>query len=174
MSIFGIVAALQKNGETILGVTVLPEQKEVYSEIKGKGAFCNDKKLEVSARKELKECIATICLTSHYNDEHTAKAIEVIKKLSPEMRGVRIIVSSSAELCWLAGGKTDAVINIKPSVGLSSCAGKLFVTEAGGIVTNISGTKREQIDTMLCSNGLIHEKLVKLLNGKTSQKQKSK
>ena len=35
-------------------------------------------------------------------------------------------------MCWCASGKIDGVINIKPSIGLSSAAGNLFVKEAGG------------------------------------------
>ena len=163
LSLFGITVALQKNGETILGVTILPGQNEVYTAISGQGAYCNYKRLAVSTRKQLKDCIATVCLTSHYNKEHTEKAIDAIKKISPNARGVRIIVSAAVELCWLASGKIDAVVNIKPSVGLSSLAGKLFVVEAGGESTNTFGKQRERIDTTLCSNGLIHKEIVKLL-----------
>jgi myo-inositol-1(or 4)-monophosphatase len=63
----------------------------------------------------------------------------------------------------LAIGKLDAVINIRPSMGLSSAAGKLFITEAGGKVTNIKGEPRQRTDTMLCTNGKIHDKLVEII-----------
>ncbi len=79
---------------------------------------------------------------------------------------MRLIVSGAIELCWCASGKIDGVINVKPSVGLSSAAGKLFVEEAGGKITNIVGDKRERIDTMLVTNGKIHNELVEILNNK--------
>ena len=38
--------------------------------------------------------------------------------------------------------------------------------EAGGKITNIVGDKRERIDTMLVTNGKIHNELVEILNNK--------
>ena len=58
----------------------------------------------------------------------------------------------------------DGVLNVKPSVGLSSAAGKLLVQEAGGKVTNLAGNPRENIDTMLVTNGKIHSDLVNAIN----------
>ena len=75
-----------------------------------------------------------------------------------------MIVSGAIELCWCASGKIDGVLNVKPSVGLSSAAGKLFVTEAGGKITNLKGNSREKIDTLLVTNGKIHNEILKVLN----------
>lgn len=53
---------------------------------------------------------------------------------------------------------------MKPSVGLSSAAGKLLVKEAGGKITNLLGNEREKVDTMLVTNGKIHNEILKALN----------
>ena len=71
-----------------------------------------------------------------------------------------MIVCATTEPAWLASGKTDAMFNVKPSIGLSSCAGKLIVTEAGGKITNISGKTRLDKDTLLISNGKIHNQIL--------------
>ena len=55
------------------------------------------------------------------------------------------------------------MINVKPSIGLSSAAGKLFVKEAGGKITNLKGNKRDKIDTLLVTNGKIHNEVVETL-----------
>ena len=68
------------------------------------------------------------------------------------------------ELCWLASGKIDGFLKIKPSMGLGSAAGKIIVQEAGGKVTNLLGNKTENIDIMLITNGLIHEEILSILN----------
>ena len=86
------------------------------------------------------------------------------EKLASKVRGLRLVVSGAIELCWCASGKIDGVINVKPSVGLSSAAGKLFVKEAGGKVTNLKGNRRNKIDTLLVNNGKIHNELVEILN----------
>ena len=61
-------------------------------------------------------------------------------------------------------GKIDGCLNVKPSIGLSSAAGKLLVQEAGGKVTNLQGNIRENIDTMLVTNGKIHNEIVAVIN----------
>ena len=154
---------MKKNDETIFGLVIDYNQNDVYYAFKGQGAFCNDKKLEVSNTDKLNNSILSFCLTSHYSDEHIKDVLCVEEKLASKVRGLRLIVSGAIELCWCASGKIDGVINVKPSVGLSSAAGKLFVEEAGGKITNLVGNKREKIDTMLVTNGKIHKELVELL-----------
>ena len=161
--LFSTSVALKQNDETIFGLVIDYNQNDVYYAFKGKGAFCNNEKLKVSNNDKLNNSILSFCLTSHYNDEHIKEVLEVERKLASKVRGLRLVVSSAIELCWCASGKIDGVINVKPSIGLSSAAGKLFVEEAGGKITNLKGEKREKIDTLLVTNGKIHDELVKIL-----------
>ena len=80
-----------------------------------------------------------------------------MQKLQPYVRGIRVIVCTVYELIWLPTGKSEAMINVKPSMGLSSCAGKLIVTEAGGRVTNLSNKPRQEIDDLLITNSVLHD-----------------
>lgn len=126
--------------------------------------FCNGKKLQVSNCDKLKNSILSFCLTSHYQEEHIKDVLKLEEKLASKVRGLRLIVSGAIELCWCASGKIEGVLNVKPSVGLSSAAGKLFVEEAGGKISNLQGNKRDKIDTMLVTNGKIHDEIVEILN----------
>lgn len=162
--LFSTSIALKKNDETIFGLVIDYSQNDVYYAFDGKGAYCNGEKLEVSNNDKLNNSILSFCLTSHYNDEQIKDVLNVENKLASKVRGLRLVVSSAIELCWCASGKIDGVINVKPSVGLSSAAGKLFVKEAGGKITNLNGNKRSKIDTLLVTNGKIHNELVEILN----------
>lgn len=162
--LFSTSIALKKNNEAIFGLVIDYNQNDVYYAFKGQGAYCNDKRLKVSNTNKLNNSILSFCLTSHYSNEHIKDVLYVEEKLASKVRGLRLIVSCAIELCWCASGKIDGVINVKPSVGLSSAAGKLFVEEAGGKITNLVGDKREKIDTMLVTNGKIHNELVEILN----------
>lgn len=161
--LFSTSIALKKNDETILGIVFDYSQSDVYYAIKGKGAFCNDKKLKVSNNEKLSNSIISFCLTSHYNNKHIQDVLYVEEKLASKVRGLRLIVSSAIELCWCASGKIDGMLNVKPSIGLSSTAGKLFVEEAGGKITNLNGHKRDKIDTLLVTNGKIHNEIVDVI-----------
>lgn len=162
--LFSTSITLKKNDETVFGVVFDYHQNEVYYAIKDQGAFCNGNKLSVSNHEKLSDSIVSFCLTSHYNERFIKDVLRVEEKLAPKVRGLRLLVSSAIELCWCASGKIDAVLNVKPSRGVSSAAGKLFVQEAGGKITNLAGKPREKVDTMLVTNGKIHEELVKAIN----------
>lgn len=161
--LFSTSIALNKKGETIFGMVFDYSQDDVYYAIKGEGAFCNGKRLTVSNHEKLSDSVISFCLTSHYNEEHIKDVLKVEEKLAPKVRGLRLLVSGAIELCWCAAGKMDGVLNVKPSVGVSSAAGKLFVQEAGGKVTNLQGKERMKVDTMLVTNGKIHDELVETI-----------
>ncbi len=162
--LFSTSIALKKNDETIFGIVFDYNQNDVYYAIKGQGAFCNENKLNVSDNEKLSDGIISFCLTSHYSDKHIKDVLKVEEKLASKVRRLRLVVSGAIELCWCASGKIDGVLNVKPSIGVSSAAGKLFVQEAGGKITNLLGNKREKIDTMLVTNGKIHDEILKVLN----------
>lgn len=163
LPLFSTSIALKKNEETIFGLVVDYSQNDVYYAFEGKGAYCNGERLEVSNNDKLNDSILSFCLTSHYNDEYIEKVLNVERKLASKVRGLRLVVSGALELCWCASGKIDGVINVKPSIGLSSAAGKLFVKEAGGKITNLNGNERNKVDTLLVTNGKIHNELVEAL-----------
>lgn len=160
---FGIVVALQKNGETILGVNVLPKLGEVYTSIKGQGAFCNGQKLQVSNKENLSKCVIYVYLGAKHKSEEIDKTFKIIEKLTSLARGVRIVGSSACVSSWVASGKIDAIMNLKSTESLGSTAGKLFIEEAGGKVTNIAGLPRQKKDRILFSNGVIHDKILNIL-----------
>lgn len=161
---FSSTIALRYNKDTIFGLIYDIPNNDIYYAIKGKGSFKNDIPLKVSDKSDLSESIVTICLTSSYDEILTKEVLDIIKKLQPHLRGIRIIVSTAYELTWITSGLIEGMINIKPSLGVSSKAGILIVTEANGKVSNIKGNKRDNIDTLLVTNGLIHDKILKIIN----------
>lgn len=158
--LFATSIALRKNRESIMGIIFDWSQDDVYYCIKDKGAFCNGKPIHVSECDKLNNSIISFCLTSHYNEKHIKEVLGIEGKLASKVRGLRLIVSAAIELAWCASGKIDGCLNVKPSIGLSSAAGKLLVQEAGGKVSNLQGNTRENIDTMLVTNGNIHDEMV--------------
>ena len=53
---FAISIALQKNGETLSGIVYNPITDDLFWAVKGKGAFCNNKRLRVSVREKFGSC----------------------------------------------------------------------------------------------------------------------
>lgn len=164
LPLFSTSIALKRNNEIIFGIVVDYSNDDVYYAIKGEGAFCNNEPIKVSIHNELNSCLVSVVLSPDYNEAYIKKVLAVEEKLAPKIRGLRLICSSAIELCWLASGKTDGFIKVKPSKGLGSTAGKLIAQEAGGKVTNLFGNKQESNDTLLVTNGLIHNEIISTIN----------
>lgn len=161
---FSTSICLKHNNELIVGIVYIHSTKELYSAIRGQGSFCNGEPIHVSSTKKLNQSILSFMLTSHYTEEQTDYILKIIRDLSLKTRGLRLLVSQAVELCLIASGKLDGTVCIK-SRGFSSSAGSLIVQEAGGRVTTIDGKKRDsKANSLLVSNGIIHDELVKAAN----------
>ncbi len=79
---------------------------------------------------------------------------------------MRRLGSAAIDLCWVAAGRFDGYFEHHLQTW-DSAAGFLMVKEAGGKVTDYSGKDfsvyQKQI---LATNGLIHEELREIINGK--------
>lgn len=163
---FTTSVCLKHRNELVLGVIIHHAYGDVYSAIKGNGAFKNGNSIYVSKNMEAKDSILSFMLTSHYDEEQTDWILGIVRNLSLKTRGLRLLVSQAYELALIASGQMDGTVCIK-SRGFSSSAGSLLVQEAGGIVSDLYGKERtKQSTSLLVSNGLLHEELVKLINAK--------
>jgi myo-inositol-1(or 4)-monophosphatase len=76
---------------------------------------------------------------------------------------VRLCGSSLLDMCHLAAGDYDAFAKIKP-LYWDIAAGLLIVEEAGGIITDMQGSRwKESEDSLVASNGLCHDSLIEAL-----------
>jgi myo-inositol-1(or 4)-monophosphatase len=159
---FAISVAAVLGNDVQAGVIYNPLSDETYWAEKGRGAWLNDRRLRVSARRELDEAVIATGIPfkgRHGADEFMA-SFEVVR---PEVAGIRRFGAAALDLAFVAAGRFDGFWEF----GLSSwdiAAGILLVREAGGFVTDAKGG-----DGMLSSgdivagNGSIHSRLHKLV-----------
>ena len=160
---FTTSVCLKRGNELVLGVIIHHAYDDVYSAVKGKGAFKNGMPIYVSKNRQVKDSILSFMLTSHYNETQTDWILGIVKKLSLKTRGLRLLVSQAYELALIASGQIDGTVCIK-SRGFSSSAGALLVQEAGGLVSDLYGEKRtKQSTSLLVSNGFIHQELLNII-----------
>ncbi|NJR14161.1 MAG: inositol monophosphatase, partial [Phyllobacteriaceae bacterium] len=55
--VFGISIALERQGQLVAGLVFNPVMDELYTAERGNGAFVNDRRLRVSGRKDLSDCV---------------------------------------------------------------------------------------------------------------------
>ncbi len=136
---FAITVALERKGELVVGVTYNPITDELFHAEKGNGAFLNNKRMRVSARKELHSALVVTNIPHRGEaDNHILHRNEVAV-LQARTSGVRATGSTALDLAFIAMGRYDCAWShgLKP---WDVAAGLLFVKEAGGFAADIYGS----------------------------------
>lgn len=156
IDVFGISIALEFRAEVIVGVIYMPRTEELYVGQKGKGAYCNGKKISVSKRS-LKETTMAYDSNVRHNKE---PMLSGLGRLVDKVFNVRMFGSTVRSLSYLAEGKVDLEVEYTDKVW-DFAAGLLLVEEAGGKATDFQG-KRWNTGTLgyVASNGIAHKEVL--------------
>jgi myo-inositol-1(or 4)-monophosphatase len=150
--------------EITAGLIYQPLTDESFWAEKGRGAWVQEQRLRVSARRELSESlIATgIPFMGHGDFVQWSR---IFGAIAPQVAGIRRFGSAALDLAWVAAGRYDGYweSDLKP---WDAAAGVLMVKEAGGFVTDFRGGDRAmERSEFLAANDGLHSKLHKLLAG---------
>jgi myo-inositol-1(or 4)-monophosphatase len=161
---FAISIAAEVHGEVVAGLVYQPLTDESFWAEKGKGAWLQDRRLRVSARRDMNDAlIATGIPFAGHGD--SAQFNKIIAAVAPEVAGIRRFGAAALDLAWVAAGRYDGFFE----AGLAPwdvAAGILLVREAGGFVTDYrGGDKPIERAEILAGNDQIHNKLHRLLAG---------
>lgn len=162
LPIFGISIAAETAGETLVGVVMSPLGEELFTAIKGQGAFLNDRPIKVSTSALVSDSLLITGFPYEWGDRQAA-IMGRFERCVTAARGVRRLGAAALDLCYLACGRADAYWEgqLKP---WDTAAGALIAREAGATVTNFSGTDYASgTDELLASNGHIHAEMTALL-----------
>jgi myo-inositol-1(or 4)-monophosphatase len=149
--------------ELAAGVIYAPATDEMFWAEKGSGAFMNDRRLRVSARRDLDQAVfATGIPVSGAPPRQRFAFARTLGTLAPQTAGIRRFGAAALDLAWVAAGRFDGYweIGIKP---WDVSAGILLVREAGGYATDPDG--RDQIGAdIVAANPHLHPKLLQAVS----------
>jgi myo-inositol-1(or 4)-monophosphatase len=160
--IFSVTIGLFRNNSPILGVTYDPLRNEMFSAEAGCGATLNNHPIHVSARENLEHAVIS---TGFPYDLRTnpRNNLDQFVQFQLRTRAVRHLASAALDCAWTAMGRLDGYweFGVQPwDIG----AGALIVREAGGRVTSVDGGEYLlSNDSILVSNGLLHEQMLRVL-----------
>lgn len=159
---FAVTAALERDGVIVAGVTFNPVTNELFWAEKGKGAYLNDKRLRVAARRNLDESVLATGIPFLGKPGHGV-FLKELHQISQRVSGVRRFGSAALDLAYVAAGRFDGYWE-RGLKNWDMAAGTLLVTEAGGKVTNVDGAETALLDgTVLASNLELHPQVLSLL-----------
>jgi myo-inositol-1(or 4)-monophosphatase len=157
--LFAISIALERDGELVAGLIYNPVGDELYTAEKGKGAFLNDRRLRVAARKSLQDSVLTTGIPFRGRGGYERYERET-RPLMREVAGLRRTGAASVDLAWTAAGRFDGYWehDLQP---WDIAAGIVILREAGGIATDVTGGE-EMLDkgSIVAGNPTIHKLLL--------------
>jgi len=131
-----ISVALVVDGAAELGAIYNPYLDEMFTAMRGQGAFCNGRRIHVSS--EPLENGLVIFGTSPYNEELSERSFKLAYSYFRKSIDVRRTGSAALDMCSVAAGRAELFFELSLSPW-DYAAGALIVEEAGGIVTDIDG-----------------------------------
>jgi len=154
--------ALAYKGEAVAGAVYDAMRDEMFSGIKGGGAFLNGTRIAVS---EVDNMDNALLGTGFPYDLRTNKDnnVENFNRVVLRCQAIRRAGAAALDLCYVACGRFDGFWEqwLYP---WDMAAGALFVSEAGGTVTDMKGKPLDLFGKAICAaNKGIHPKLLPLL-----------
>jgi myo-inositol-1(or 4)-monophosphatase len=160
LPIFCVSIGYEYEGRIQVAVIDVPILGEVYTAIRGHGAFVNGRRLQVSSTKNLRDSLLATGFIGD-KEEQLQEQLRVFADVVRKCRGVRRAGAAAYDLAQVARGVFDGYWEkgIKP---WDAAAGILLVEEAGGQVCTYRGKEYNPYkNSIIASNGTLAPLLVK-------------
>lgn len=138
---FCISIALEIKGKIEHAVIFDPIRHEIFTATRGRGAYLNNKRIRVSAQRQLEHSVIATNLP-HGNDlEHYQDYLKVFGACMPACARMRHAGSAALDLAYVAAGRLDGYW-AHDLRAWDIAAGALLVFEAGGLLSDFSGAEK--------------------------------
>lgn len=161
---FAVAIAMEYKGEITAAVTYNPVNDELFWAEKGVGAYLNQSRLRVSARKDMPSALFATGIPFGPHGDKPA-FIKQLNGIMPHVAGVRRFGAAALDLAYVAAGRFDGYFE-------SDCApwdlagGMLLVKEAGGFICDMTGGQEIlNRGSILATNDHLHSNAKKILIG---------
>jgi myo-inositol-1(or 4)-monophosphatase len=161
---FAVSIGLAREGVLIAGLVYNPVSDDLFIAERGKGAFLNDQRIRVAARKRLQDSVIT-CGLPHYGRGDLTSWMRETSAMAEQVAGLRRFGSAALDLAWVAAGRFDGYWEreLRP---WDTAAGQVLVREAGGYVTDMVGKDATyQTGDIIAGNDNLLRQIVKVLKG---------
>src|SRR5918998_2787596 len=146
------------------GLIHQPLTDESFWAERGRGAWHNERRLRVSARRDLADALIATGVP-YKGHGHLDRFQRILDAVGPEVAGIRRFGSAALDLAWVAAGRFDGFWEEDLKIW-DIAAGILLVREAGGFVTDFKGADSALAKgQVLAANDQLHSKLHRLLPG---------
>ena len=160
---FAISIGLEQDKEIICGIIYDPIKDEMFIAEKGNGSYINNKRMRVSSRTKLKDCIIFTGGPKREEKDRELALKEYNNFSSKVLIPIRKLGSASLDMAYVAAGRCDGFWQRNLNYW-DIAAGIILVKEAGGFVTDFNGENEYiQNKTILVTNSKINKEMIEVL-----------
>ena len=161
---FAISIGLEHDKEIICGIIYDPIKDEMFVAEKGNGAYVNNKRMRVSSRSKLKDCIIFTGGPRQNPKDKELFFVEYKNFSSIVKTPIRKMGSASLDIAYVAAGRCDGFWQRNLNYW-DYAAGIILVKESVGFVTDFNGKNRYiENKTILVTNSKIDKEMIEVLN----------
>ena len=155
--LFGVQCAFWHQGVAACCI-YLPRLGEIYTAVRGEGAWCNGKRLRVTKRPA-DQSILSFGDLSHTRPHDAADQKRIMERYFPKIARYRMFGASSVDYAFTASSRIDGTVLFTKNVWDLAC-GVLLCREAGCLVLDEKGREYDFSSRGICiysSRELFHE-----------------
>jgi myo-inositol-1(or 4)-monophosphatase len=134
---FAISIALLKANELVAGMIYNPITDELFAAERGRGAYLNDRRMRVAARRDLHDAVIA-CGIPHLGRGDHAQFRRELAQVQAKAAGIRRFGAAALDLAFVAAGRFDGYWE-RGLKAWDIAAGIVIVREAGGMAGDIDG-----------------------------------
>ncbi|MDR1967185.1 MAG: inositol monophosphatase [Burkholderiaceae bacterium] len=160
--VYCVSIALSVKGRMEQAVVYDPTRNDLFTATRGRGAYMNDRRIRVSKRTQLPQCLIATGFPYRQGDDFPTY-LKMMADVMQRTAGLRRPGAAALDLAYVAAGFSDGFFE----TGLKAwdvAAGSLLVAEAGGLFGNFTGEAGD-LDQAEClaANPRVYAQLVQLL-----------
>ncbi len=159
---FAVSIGLQRRGRMECAVIYDPLKQELFTAAQGDGARLDDKRIRVSKQVTLDGALIGTGFPYRANMQWLDAYMDMFKVLTQQAAGLRRPGAASLDLAYVAAGRLDGFWEL----GLApwdTAAGKLLVTEAGGLISTLAGGEYEHQGHIVAGTPKVHAALLEAI-----------
>ncbi len=158
MPSWSILVGIEHDGEPMAGVAYMPALGDLFTAVRGEGAYANGRPIRLSRVSKLEDALICHGGLAQFTEDGRESALGKLARGTYTQRGLADFASYRALLL----GQADAVVDpaVKPH---DLAAAAAIIREAGGELTSLTGEQTIYGPGALASNGHVHRALVALL-----------
>ena len=159
---FCISIGLEREGTIVAGVIYDPIKDEMFVAERGKGAYLNNRRMRVAARREMADAVA-YCGLPHLGRPAHPRFLAELASVMAVSAGLRRMGAAALDMAYVAAGRADLYWE-RDIKTWDMAAGLVLIREAGGFVSDCDGGSDPMTALSVCAgNEILHRELLGLL-----------